>query len=179
VVRLRPQLACLRGSLEVLQLQTSTKGLVRFRKLVRRWCDGESCRRYHASAPSRVDSSSGGRRLRPGCAYTLVSVGLATSLFASGIARGDDLQSLNAVERGRYLATAADCAACHTKPGGEPFAGGVALQTPFGTLVGPNITPDPTAGIGSWTDDEFVSALAAATGAFAFIRRCPIPPIQK
>jgi mono/diheme cytochrome c family protein len=97
-------------------------------------------------------------------AYTLVSVGLATSLFASGIARGDDLQSFNAVERGRYLATAADCAACHTKPGGEPFAGGVALQTPFGTLVGPNITPDPTAGIGSWTDDEFVSALREGRG---------------
>ncbi len=55
------------------------------------------------------------------------------------------------VERGRYLATAADCAACHTKPGGKPFAGGVALETPFGTLVGPNITPDPDAGIGAWT----------------------------
>lgn len=98
------------------------------------------------------------------CAYTLVSVGLAASLFASGIARGDDLQSFSAVERGRYLATAADCAACHTKPGGKPFAGGVALQTPFGTLVGPNITPDLTAGIGSWTDDEFLSALREGRG---------------
>ena len=68
------------------------------------------------------------------------------------------------VERGRYLATAADCAACHTKPGGKPFAGGVALQTPFGTLVGPNITPDPEAGIGSWTDDDFVSALRDGRG---------------
>jgi mono/diheme cytochrome c family protein len=98
------------------------------------------------------------------CAYTLVFVGLAASLFASGIARGDDLQSFNAVERGRYLATAADCAACHTKPGSKPFAGGVALQTPFGTLVGPNITPDPTVGIGSWTDDEFVAALREGRG---------------
>jgi mono/diheme cytochrome c family protein len=67
-------------------------------------------------------------------------------------------------ERGRYLATAADCAACHTKPGGKPFAGGVALQTPFGTLVAPNITPDPKAGIGSWTADEFVSALRDGRG---------------
>ena len=97
-------------------------------------------------------------------ACTLLSVGLATSLFASGIARGDDLQSFSAVERGRYLATAADCAGCHTKPGGKPFAGGVALQTPFGTLIGPNVTPDPTAGIGSWTDDEFISALREGRG---------------
>ena len=74
---------------------------------------------------------------------TLRSVALAISLFAVGIAGAFDLQSFNTVERGRYLATAADCAACHTKPGGKPFAGGVALQTPFGTLVGPNITPDP------------------------------------
>jgi mono/diheme cytochrome c family protein len=98
------------------------------------------------------------------CAYTWMSVALAASLFASGIARRDDLQSFSAVQRGRYLATAADCAACHTKPGGKPFAGGVALQTPFGTLVGPNITPDLTAGIGSWTDDEFLSALREGRG---------------
>jgi mono/diheme cytochrome c family protein len=97
-------------------------------------------------------------------ACTLLSVGLATSLFASAVARGDDLQSFSVVERGRYLATAADCAACHTKPGGKPFAGGVALHTPFGTLIGPNITPDPTAGIGSWTDDEFLSALREGRG---------------
>ena len=97
-------------------------------------------------------------------ACTLLSVGLATSLFASGIARGGDLQSFSAVQHGRYLATAADCAACHTKPGGKPFAGGVALQTPFGTLIGPNITPDLTAGIGSWTDAEFISALREGRG---------------
>ncbi len=68
------------------------------------------------------------------------------------------------VERGKYLATAADCAACHTKPGGKPFAGGVAIETPFGTMIGPNITPDPDAGIGAWTDDEFVSALREGRG---------------
>jgi mono/diheme cytochrome c family protein len=95
---------------------------------------------------------------------TLRSVALAPSLFAVGTAGAVDLQSFNTIERGRYLATAADCAACHTKPGGKPFAGGVALQTPFGTLVGPNITPDPEAGIGSWTDDDFVSAVRDGRG---------------
>lgn len=89
---------------------------------------------------------------------------LVISAFAVGTAGASDQQSFNTIERGRYIATAADCAACHTRPGGKPFAGGVALQTPFGTLVGSNITPDPEAGIGSWTDDEFVSALRNGTG---------------
>jgi mono/diheme cytochrome c family protein len=75
-----------------------------------------------------------------------------------------DLQSFEMVSRGHYLATVADCAGCHTKIGGKPFAGGVILKTPFGTLVGPNITPDPNAGIGAWTDDEFVAALHDGRG---------------
>jgi mono/diheme cytochrome c family protein len=96
--------------------------------------------------------------------FTLRRATIAAALLAAGAARAEDSQSFNAIERGRYLATAADCAACHTKPGGKPFAGGVALRTPFGTLVGPNITPDPEAGIGSWTDDEFISALRDGRG---------------
>jgi mono/diheme cytochrome c family protein/uncharacterized membrane protein YphA (DoxX/SURF4 family) len=86
------------------------------------------------------------------------------TLLAPCAVRAVDLQSYDLVERGRYLATAADCAACHTKPGGAPFAGGVALETPFGKLVGPNITPDLDAGIGAWTDDEFVAALQDGRG---------------
>jgi mono/diheme cytochrome c family protein len=89
---------------------------------------------------------------------------LAAVLLVPCAVRAVDLQSYELVERGRYLATAADCAACHTKPGGAPFAGGVALQTPFGTLIAPNITPDPDAGIGEWTDDEFVAALREGRG---------------
>jgi mono/diheme cytochrome c family protein len=89
---------------------------------------------------------------------------LGVALFAAHPAGAVDLQSFNRVESGRYLALAADCAACHTKPGGKPYAGGVALKTPFGTIVGPNITPDPEAGIGAWTDDEFISALRAGRG---------------
>jgi len=95
---------------------------------------------------------------------TLRVATVGAALLAAGAVRAVDLQSFNTVERGRYLAIAADCAACHTKPGGKPFAGGVALLTPFGTLVGPNITPDPEAGIGSWTDDDFVSALHDGRG---------------
>lgn len=73
-------------------------------------------------------------------------------------------QDFSRIERGRYLTTLSDCAGCHTAPGGKPFAGGVALQTPFGTLIAPNITPDADTGIGNWSDDEFVSALQDGRG---------------
>lgn len=63
------------------------------------------------------------------------------------------------VERGRYLARAADCAACHTVEGGAPLAGGRAFPMPFGTLCATNITPDPETGIGRWTRAEFHRAL--------------------
>jgi mono/diheme cytochrome c family protein len=63
------------------------------------------------------------------------------------------------VERGRYLARAADCAACHTAEGGAPLAGGRAFAMPFGTLYATNITPDRETGIGSWTRAEFHRAV--------------------
>ncbi len=67
--------------------------------------------------------------------------------------------SASAVERGRYLVTLGDCAACHTAPGGTPFAGGVPLNTPFGVIYSTNITPDTATGIGGWTPDQFRRAL--------------------
>jgi len=60
---------------------------------------------------------------------------------------------------GEYLARAGDCVACHTARGGEPFAGGLEMKTPFGTLYTPNITPDPETGIGKWSPDDFWRAL--------------------
>ena len=65
------------------------------------------------------------------------------------------------VARGAYLFAIGGCASCHTDPahGGALLAGGPALKTPFGTVYGPNITPDPTYGIGSWSDADFIQAL--------------------
>ncbi|WP_317203384.1 cytochrome c [Janthinobacterium sp.] len=63
------------------------------------------------------------------------------------------------VARGAYLAKAGDCMACHTTRGGAAYAGGRALQTPFGSVVSPNITPDKEHGIGAWTADDFWRAL--------------------
>lgn len=88
---------------------------------------------------------------------TLRAGGLAL-LFAawigSGFAQGDP-------KRGEYLAKAGGCVGCHTeeKKDAVPFAGGRALKTPFGTFYGPNLTPHPQAGLGRWTETDFVRAL--------------------
>ena len=63
------------------------------------------------------------------------------------------------VERGRYLATAGDCVACHTAPGGKSMAGGLSLASPLGAIYSTNITPSKTHGIGSYTLQQFTDAL--------------------
>jgi len=63
------------------------------------------------------------------------------------------------VKRGAYLVHAADCQACHTTPGGAPFAGGFAFNMPFGTLYSTNITPDKQTGIGNYTDAQFLATV--------------------
>jgi len=63
------------------------------------------------------------------------------------------------VARGQYLAQAGDCISCHTAKGGAPFAGGYRLDTPFGYMLAPNITPDADTGIGNWSADDFYRAM--------------------
>ena len=65
------------------------------------------------------------------------------------------------IERGEYLVKLGDCMACHTdtENGGAPFAGGLRIDTAFGALFAPNITPDKDTGIGSWSDEDFVTAV--------------------
>jgi mono/diheme cytochrome c family protein len=67
--------------------------------------------------------------------------------------------SADPVKRGEYLVHAADCQACHTAPGGAPFAGGFAFNMPFGTIYSTNITPDKETGIGNYTDAQFLAAV--------------------
>jgi mono/diheme cytochrome c family protein len=89
---------------------------------------------------------------------------VAVSAFVAGsvaIAPGSASAQANGdvVVRGEYLATAGNCISCHTAEGGEPFAGGVLFQTPFGAIYSTNITPDEGAGIGLWTEDQFKRAM--------------------
>ncbi|WP_027579312.1 cytochrome c [Bradyrhizobium sp. Ai1a-2] len=69
------------------------------------------------------------------------------------------LEKASLVERGEYLAKAADCMVCHTKPGEKEFAGGLAFKLPFGTLYSTNITPDKETGIGNYSDQDFLNAV--------------------
>ena len=76
---------------------------------------------------------------------------------AAAAAQGD-------AQRGLYLSKAGGCVGCHTQPTKDPkdavpFAGGRALKTPFGTFYGPNITPHPQAGIGKWSEADFIRAM--------------------
>ena len=69
------------------------------------------------------------------------------------------LKDASLIERGRYLIRAADCEACHTAIGGQPFAGGRGFVLPFGTMYSTNITPDKETGIGQYSDAEFLAAV--------------------
>ena len=82
--------------------------------------------------------------------------------MSAGAARA---QTEGDAKRGAYLAKAGGCVACHTedRKNAIPFAGGRALKTPFGTFYGPNITPDPKAGIGRWTEKDFHRAMREGT----------------
>ncbi len=68
------------------------------------------------------------------------------------------------IEHGKYLTNAGDCQACHTAPGGKAFAGGLYMNTPFGPISTPNITPDDKTGIGRITDDQFVRVFHQGIG---------------
>jgi len=104
------------------------------------------------------------RNVRPWLISVVAATAVGASITAAGAA-GIDQQNFGQVERGHYLAIAGDCAACHTLPGsGHDFAGGRSIETPFGRLLAPNITPDPQTGIGAWTNDEFVNALTKGKG---------------
>jgi mono/diheme cytochrome c family protein len=84
--------------------------------------------------------------------------GLAVMLSVSGPVSGQ-VAGGDAVKRGEYLARLGDCMACHTRPGGAPWAGGFRVATPFGDLFSPNITPDVATGIGAWTADDLYRSL--------------------
>ncbi len=70
-----------------------------------------------------------------------------------------DIHDPALITQGQYLSRAADCAACHTAPGGKPFAGGLGMQTPMGTIYSTNITPDPDTGIGAYDYADFERAV--------------------
>ncbi len=86
-------------------------------------------------------------------------VALADYRGASPAGVPASLAQASIVERGEYLAKAADCMVCHTTQGGKEYAGGLGFKLPFGTLYSTNITPDKETGIGNYSDQDFLNAV--------------------
>lgn len=94
----------------------------------------------------------------------LASVGLAVRMLGGSEdeppeAAVTQVDAATQVARGRYLALAGNCAACHTERGAAVYAGGRAIETPFGRVYASNLTPDRDTGIGAWSADDFWRAL--------------------
>jgi mono/diheme cytochrome c family protein len=87
----------------------------------------------------------------------ILAVGLLCTAFTFGKAWAEP--SGETIARGKALAEAADCASCHTADPSKPFAGGKRIDTPFGGIYSPNLTPDRDTGLGAWSDSEFYRAL--------------------
>ena len=82
---------------------------------------------------------------------------LLCTAFSLGEAQAEP--SDETLARGKALVEAADCASCHTADPAKPFAGGKRIDTPYGAIYSPNLTPDRETGIGNWRDEEFYRAL--------------------
>ncbi len=95
-----------------------------------------------------------------GVVLMTIEIVAAPAIFqeANGL-NGLKKASSESVERGAYLAKVGNCAACHTARGGEAFAGGKAIHTPFGAVYTSNITPDAATGIGRWSAEAFYRAM--------------------
>lgn len=87
----------------------------------------------------------------------------ALCLGASTLLHAADAPDPALVKQGEYLARAGDCVACHTAKSGKPFAGGLPMETPIGTIYSTNITPDPS-GIGDYSYEDFERAVRQGIG---------------
>ncbi|WP_241792619.1 cytochrome c [Teichococcus vastitatis] len=90
---------------------------------------------------------------------TLLAAGIATVAIATAGPARADVDNFTEVARGRYLVTTGDCMGCHIGPDGTSLAGGHLLETPFGMIAVPNITPDNETGIGKWSQQDFHGAM--------------------
>ncbi|MCS3418454.1 mono/diheme cytochrome c family protein [Pseudomonas sp. BIGb0450] len=97
-----------------------------------------------------------------GLAVAVLVVLLAFAFWPThtrGLQPAPEAQQAALIEKGRYLADAGDCTACHTAKGGQPFAGGLPIASPIGTLYSSNITPDKATGIGGYSLEDFDRAV--------------------
>jgi mono/diheme cytochrome c family protein len=96
---------------------------------------------------------------RPRSALIAMVVAAALGGAAATLPAHSADSSFANLARGKRMVDAGDCVACHTADGGKPFAGGRPIETPFGVIYSPNITPDRDTGIGAWSDEDFYRAM--------------------
>ena len=106
-----------------------------------------------------------GRRGKIGVMRTFLGSLVSCLVLCSAVARAGAASepSPEMVAQGKALIEAGDCASCHTADPAKPFAGGKRIDTPFGGIYAPNLTPDRDTGIGAWTDPDFTRALRFGT----------------
>jgi mono/diheme cytochrome c family protein len=92
--------------------------------------------------------------------FRLVVAMLGSLASAAALAAADS----SSIAAGKYLVDIGGCESCHTAPNGQPFAGGLYMDTPYGPISTPNITPDKQTGIGAWTDEQFYRAMHDGIG---------------
>src|SRR6185295_8637261 len=115
-------------------------------------CKGLGAKRRDAS----IMRPTGGRMPQTGRSLATI----LAALVLCGALRCEAAEpSEETIARGQALVVAGDCASCHTADPAKPFAGGKRIDTPFGGIYAPNLTPDRETGIRSWSDDDFVQAL--------------------
>lgn len=120
-------------------------------------------------------------RARRAALYTATSIAAGAALFAGWVTH--DLQKTYSsptetatgralatkIKRGRYVATASDCVACHSTEGSPALSGGYKIDTPFGPIYSSNITQDRETGIGSWSKADFDRAVRHGKGRHGYL----------
>lgn len=114
--------------------------------------------RFGRSGPSQLAPSSRFRIFSCMVLGAVFSAGVVISIPASA-ASSSEVELSGLEQRGEYLAAAGNCVSCHTNGDDSPFAGGLAFETPFGTIYSTNITTDAETGVGQWSLEDFSNAM--------------------
>src|SRR5205085_10793434 len=112
------------------------------------------CPTFHGIRPAKAEEHA--VRGRFSAMQAILRIVLVGAVLGCGAAAAASPEML---ARGKALVDAADCASCHTDDPAKPLAGGKRIDTPFGGIFAPNLTPDRGTGLDAWTDDEFYRAL--------------------
>ncbi len=117
-----------------------------------------------AALRAQADDNAAAPAATQGAISVNPPAGMSGDPIAQPVNPPTDPKAAAIIARGEYLAVAGDCQYCHSIPGGAPYAGGQPVQSPFGALFTPNITPDKTYGIGNYTDADFWNVMHNGIG---------------